>query len=132
MPLNLPRHIMQRSAEEAARHTTPFQAEADAALARFQAVRSELERNVRRGDLTVKAAREQAAIAASELRTQLFTTSEGYSPVPRAFLDRLIAAGQARAKARENQSIEGLQRETNRLLRQALIEQQMETRAVEF
>src|SRR6185437_10047896 len=51
---------------------------------------------------------------------------------PRIFLDRLVEVGNARKRARERQSTEGLQRETNRLLRQTLIEQQLQSRAAEF
>src|SRR5438270_9763089 len=58
--------------------------------------------------------------------------SEGYSPIPRVFLDRLVEAGDARRKALESLSIEGLQRETNRLLRLNLMEQQLQARAGEF
>jgi hypothetical protein len=52
--------------------------------------------------------------------------------VPRAFLERLVEAGNARKRARETMSAEALQRETNRMLRQMLIEQQMNTRDEEF
>ena len=111
---------------------TPFQAEADAALANFRAARAELEGSVRRGDLTPKVARERAALAAEALCSDLATRADGYSPAPRAFLDRLVAAGQARQKARETTSLEGLQRETNRLLRQTLLEGQLQSRVAEF
>jgi len=95
-------------------------------------VRADLERQVRRGDLTVKVARAQAAGAAADLRTRLLKQSEGYSPAPRAFLDRLVEADKARKKSKETLSIEGLQRETNRLLRQHLLEQQLQARGTEF
>jgi hypothetical protein len=109
-----------------------FKPEADAALARFQAVRDDLERQVRRGDLTVKVAREKAAAAAADLKTALLKKAEDFSPVPRAFLDRLVESTNQRKRAREHLSLEGLQRETNRLLRQSLIEQQLQSRAGEF
>ncbi len=113
-------------------HETPFRAEADVALAGFQAIRSDLERQVRRGDLTPKVARERANNAARQLREQLLHKAEGYSPTPRVFLNRLIEADNARRRSREHQSAEGLQRETARLLRQMLVEQQLVNRAAEF
>jgi len=116
----------------AAGEDSPFKAQADAGLARFQVIREDLERQVRRGDLTVKVAREKASAAAAELKRSLETQAAGYSPVPRAFLDRLVEAHDARRRARESPSLESLQRETNRLLRQSLIEQQIITRASEF
>jgi hypothetical protein len=82
--------------------------------------------------MTMKVARERAAAAAADLRDRLMKQSEGYSPTPRAFLDRLVEADTSRRKAKESLSIEGLQRETNRLLRQHLIEQQLQARAPEF
>ena len=109
-----------------------FRAHADAALARFRAARTDLEGLVRRGDLTTKVARERAVAAFQTLRTDLAARAEDYSPVPRAFLDRLVAADQSRRKAREMTSLEGLQRETNRLLRLTLVEGQLQTRAAEF
>ncbi|WP_435017338.1 hypothetical protein TA3x_004944 [Tundrisphaera sp. TA3] len=112
--------------------STPFKAEADAALAHFRAARGEVESLVRRGDLTTKVAREQAEAAAHKLRTELTARAEGYSPVPVAFLDRLVEAIQQRQKARETMSLEGLQRETNRLLRRSLVEGQIQSRAPEF
>jgi len=130
--LNPSRETLSLAALEANDRTTPFQAEAEAALSGFRAARADLERQVRRGDLTVKVARERAAVAAARLRDDLTRKSEGYSPRPRAFLDRLIEAGDARKKARESLSIEGLQRETNRLLRLNLTEQQLQARAAEF
>ncbi|HEV3162951.1 MAG TPA: hypothetical protein VGZ22_02840 [Isosphaeraceae bacterium] len=109
-----------------------FKSEADAALASFQATRNNLEKQVRRGEITPKVAREQASAAVTLLRSTLEKKSEGYSPVARTFLDRLIEASNARRKTGENLPIEGLQRETNQLLRQSLIEQQVLSRAVEF
>ena len=130
--LNPFRDTLTRAGREAQDRSSPFQAEADAGLSNFRAVRADLERQVRRGDLTVKVARERAAVAAADLRGRLLKQSEGYSPTPRAFLDRLIEADKARKKARESLSIEGLQRETNRLLREHLVEQQLQARAAEF
>lgn len=117
---------------QAFRHESSFKAAADAALAQFQALRESLEHQVRRGDLTVKVARETAEAAAARLRADLGNQVEGYSPVPKVFLDRLIEAGNARKRSRDHLSVEGLQRETNRLLRQTLIEQQLQNRAGEF
>lgn len=132
MPLNPFGAAGGRAGVLTPRRDTPFQGIATAALAEFQNHRAELERQVRHGDLTVKVARTQAAAAAEVLRDRLLQQAEGYSPVPRAFLDRLSDAAWKRAKARETQSLEGLQRETNRLLRLALTEQQLQNRAAEF
>jgi len=130
--LNTTRENLSRSAREASDRTTPFQVDAEAALAGFRSARADLERQVRRGDLTLKVARERAAAAAARLRDDLQKGSEGYSPCPRAFQDRLIEASEARRKARESLSIEGLQRETNRLLRLNLVEGQLQARSGEF
>ncbi len=130
--LNPSRELLASAGIEARIHSSPFQAEADIALTRFRSIRNDLERQVRRGDLTIKVAREQASLAAEDLRTRLLKQSENFSPTPRAFLDRLIESDKARKKARESLSIEGLQRETNKLLRQHLIEQQLQTRVAEF
>ena len=130
--LNPLRDQLSLAGREARDRSSPFQVEADAALSGFRAVRGDLERQVLRGDLTVKVARERALVAAVELRDRLLKQSEGYSPTPRAFLDRLIEADKSRKKARESLSIEGLQRETNKLLRQHLIEQQLQARLGEF
>ncbi len=130
--LNSARETLARAGQDAFDRTTPFRTEAEAALAGFRQARGELERQVRRGDLTLKVARERAADVASALRDRLLKQSEGYSPAPRAFLDRLVEAGADRAKAKEALSLEGLQRETNRLLRQSLVEQQLGARSAEF
>lgn len=112
--------------------TEPFQLEVDAALGRFRTVREDLKNQVRQGELTVKTAREKASVAARELRGQLTERSKDPSPVPRVFLDRLVETANARVRNSQTQSIESLQRETNRLLRMNLIEQQVQTRAQEF
>jgi hypothetical protein len=130
--LNPLRETLSLAGRESHGRSSPFQAEAEAALAGFRASRSDLERQVRRGDLTVKVARERAVAAAAELRDRLQKRSEGFSATPRAFLDRLVEVDKARKQAREAMSIEGLQRETNRLLRQHLVEQQLQARAGEF
>lgn len=109
-----------------------FREVADSAVAGFRAARGELERGVRRGDLTVKSAREQARAAASRVKELLHREIQGYSRVPRVFAERLADANAARRRQRENASLEGLQRETNRLLRLGLVEQQMLSRASEF
>jgi hypothetical protein len=130
--LNPLRDKLSLAGRESQDRSSPFQVEADAALSGFRAVRGDLERQVRRGDLTVKVARERAAAASTDLRDRLLKQSEGFSPTPRAFLDRLVEADKARKKAKESLSIEGLQRETNKLLRQHLVEQQLQARAGEF
>lgn len=132
MSLNPHRDTLARAGRDAARRDTPFQAQADAALAGFQAVRRDLERRVHQGEMTVKVARGRAAEAASRMRELLVPLTEGFSPVPRVFLDRLIGASEARKAARDHASVESLHRETNRLLRQTLIEQQLASRAAEF
>ncbi len=132
MSLNPLRDTLARAGLDASRQDTPFKAEADAALAGFQAVRDNLERQVRRGVLTPRVARQLAGESATRLRDQLAARVENYSPVPRAFLDRLVEASEARKASRDRGSLESLQRETNRLLRLSLIEQQVESRAAEF
>lgn len=132
MSLNPLRDALIRSGMAASRQESAFQAEADAALAGFRAVRDDLERRVKRGEVTVKVAREQAAEAASRLADLLSPRAAEFSPVPRAFLDRLVQAAESRKASREHGSLESLQRETNRLLRQTLIEQELAGRVVEF
>ena len=98
MALNPLRDTLGLAGWSASQHDSSFKPEADAALARFQALRDDLERQVRRGDLTVKIAREQAAAAAARLKADLAAKAEGYSPVPRVFLDRLVEASNARSR----------------------------------
>jgi hypothetical protein len=132
MGLSPLRNALGQTGLAAYRLDTPFKNEADAALASFQSVRSELERQVRQGDLTLKAARERASSAAQQLREHLSRLSENYSPVPRLFLDRLVTVSDNRKRARELQTTASLQRENNQLLRQLLIEHQIVNRASEF
>jgi hypothetical protein len=132
MPLNPLRDALSRSARAAAGVDSPFRSLAEEALNGFRATRSELLRQVRRGDLTPKVARQRAAEAADALRRDLLARAETFSPASRPFVERLTQIGEARRSAREALSIEGLQRETNRLLRQTLIEQQLVNRQVEF
>jgi len=132
MALNPFREALGQAGQRAFQHEKSFKPEADKALASFQMMRDDLERQVRRGDLTIKVAREKAAMAASQLRENLKRQAEGFSPAPRVFLDRLVEASNARKRAHDHLSLEGLQRETNRLLRMSLVEQQLQTRAREF
>ncbi|CAN5866576.1 hypothetical protein BH23PLA1_BH23PLA1_09340 [soil metagenome] len=132
MPLNPLRPALGPRGLRTQNTDSPFQSESDAALSGFRVVRQDLERRVQRGDLTLKVARQLAESAANDLRRDLLQKSEGYSPTPRVFLDRLVEAQLYRDRVREGMTIEGLQRETNRLLRQTLIEQQLQARAVEF
>ena len=132
MSLNPFREALGQAGLSAFQHEKSFKPNADAALANFQSLRDELERQVRRGDLTLKVAREKATVAASQLKETLTRQAAGYSPVPRVFLDRLVEASNARKRALDHLSLEGLQRETNRLLRMTLIEQQLQTRIREF
>ena len=86
------------------------------------------------GDLTPKGrARQQAASLAEGLAKALKDLqAAGYSSVSRAFLDRLIEASDRRRLAADRTSLDGLQRETNRLLRSVLVEQQIPVRQAEF
>jgi hypothetical protein len=132
MPLNPVREGLNRAGLRAHHNESSFKAVTEPALAGFRTYRDELERQVHRGDLTLKVARQKAEAASAQLRVALQRSAEDFSPVPRAFLDRLIEASNARKKVREHMTLEGLQRETNRLLRQGLIEQQIQNRSVEF
>lgn len=132
MALNPPSATLARISLEAFRHETPFRHEADSALAAFRAAKQELERAVRRGDLTPKIARERAAEAARALKAGLAERAKDYSPVPRIFLDKLAAAAETRYRARRNAGLESLQRETNALLRRLVVEQQLVARTPEF
>src|SRR4051812_41654670 len=124
MSLNPLRERLASAGRSASRQESPFRAEAEAAMAGFQAVRRDLERRVRGGALTVRVAREPPAEAPARLRSLLSPRADGFSAAPRAFLDRLVEANEARKHSRERASLEVLQRETNRLLRETLIEQQ--------
>ena len=132
MALNPFREALGQAGRGAFENESPFQARAESALSHYQAVREDVERQVRHGDLTMKAAREQAGSAVAQLRDTLRSEAETFSPSSRLFLDRLVEVGNARKRLRENLSTEGLQRETNRLLRQSLIEQQLQNRTGEF
>ncbi len=102
MALNLFREALGKAGLCAIHHESTFKADADGALAQYQALHDDLERQVRRGDVTLKVAREKAAAAAAQLRATLHQRAGGYSPVPRVFLDRLIEASDARKRAREH------------------------------
>ncbi len=132
MSLNPSRDVLARAGLRAFSNETPFRSEADAALAAFRARRADLERQVRRGDLTPKVARETAATEAVRVGEQLRQQAGSFYSSPRVFLDRLIDASESRRKARDKASLETLQRETNRLMRQLLVEQQLVHRASEF
>ena len=111
---------------------TAFRAEAETALEGFRLEKSDLERLVRRGDLTPKVARERAAAAARNLNDRLTTRAAEYRPAPAAYLDLLVRSDESRRLAREAQSPSMLQRETNRLIRDLLVEQQVINRQAEF
>ena len=132
MPLHPFREALGQAGLRAFHHETSFKAEADTAFAQFQALRDDLERQVRRGDVTFKVAREKAEAAAAQLRAEVRARADDFHATPRVFLDRLVEASNARKRSREQGSLEGLQRETNRLLRLSLIEQQLQTRVGEF
>ncbi len=132
MRLNPVRDRLSQKGQAAFPRNSAFRAEAETALASFRSIRDDLQRQVRRGDLTVKVARERLTTAAEELRSQLERKAGAFASSPRPFLDRIVEVGEARKRSREGQSIESLQRETNRLLRQTVIEQQLINRAYEF
>ena len=132
MALHPFREALGQAGLRAFHQESAFKAESDAALGRFQACRDDLERQVLRGDLTLKIAREKTQSAADQLKASLRKQAEGYSPVARVFLDRVVEASNLRKRTREQLSLEGLQRETNRLLRLSLVEQQLVNRAREF
>lgn len=132
MGLNPLRESLGNSASRAAEAKSSFRAVAESSLATFRAARKELERRVRQGDLTVKAAREAARSAAAELARDLQHRSESFTYGPKLFRDRLAEVALKREESRKHRSIEDLQRETNLLLRQTLLEQQIQNRLVEF
>lgn len=132
MALNPHRKAPNPRSTEALGTSSPFRAEAEAALSAFRARRDDLQRQVHRGDLTPKLARQQAAEAAQALRQDLLARSRPDAAPPQPFCARLLQAAETRKRTRSGQSLEALQRETNRLLRQTLIEQQLANRAVEF
>ena len=101
-------------------------------LESFRAGRREIEMKVKRGDLTPKVAREQAEALAVGIGRALKGRAGDFSETPRVFLDRIIEASEGRKLAIERSSLEGLQRETNRLLRSVLVEQQIQVRKTEF
>jgi hypothetical protein len=132
MALNPLREALTRSGLEAARVATPFQAQAQDRLAAYRAVRSRLEQDVRQGDLTVRVARTRAREEAESLERDLLGLAETFSARPPALRDRLAEARRARLAASAVASLESLQRETNRLLRESLVEQQVINRSKEF
>jgi hypothetical protein len=130
--LNPLREIVERLGRRSAERPSPFRVEAESALEVFRAERRGIEQKVQRGDLTPKVARQQAAALAEGLGKSLKDRASDYTTVSRAFLDRLIEASERRKLAAERTSLEGLQRETNRLLRSVLVEQQIQVRREEF
>ncbi|MEW4567444.1 hypothetical protein AB1L88_06210 [Tautonia sp. JC769] len=132
MALNPLRKTLGPLGIRGAETSSAFSTEAEAGLARFRARRDELQRNVRRGELTPKVARRLAAETAAEIRQALTNQAAGFSAVPRSFLDRLAEVASTRDRSRDSASLEALQRETNRLLRESLIEQQLRNREEEF
>src|SRR5260370_25436136 len=96
MALNPFREALGQAGLRAFQHESSFKPQADLALAQFRQHCDQLERQVRHGDLTVKVAREQGDAAAVHLKNTLKKQAEGYSPVPRGFLDRLVETRKAR------------------------------------
>ncbi|GAC1469675.1 MAG: hypothetical protein NVSMB9_13750 [Isosphaeraceae bacterium] len=132
MALNPLREALLQAGLNAHQQASAFKPVADSALGQFQAVRDNLERQIRHGDITVKVAREQARGAVAQLKDSLKQQADGFASIPRVFVDRVIEASNTRKRSREHMSVEGLHRETNRLLRANLIEQQLQNRAGEF
>jgi hypothetical protein len=130
--LNPLRNALTRTGLPAFQLSTPFRRTADAALADFQAVRSDLERQVKSGELTLKVARQRALASARSMREGLAKAAHDFSATPRVFLDRLNEVADARKRARSKASLESLQRDVIVLLRKSLIEQQIVNRASEF
>jgi hypothetical protein len=126
------RNMVQTLGRRASERPTPFRAEAEGVLASFRVGRQELETKIKRGDLTPKVAREQAEALAGGIARALKARAGEFSSTPRVFLDRLVEASETRRLAAERTSLEGLQRETNRLLRSVLVEQQIQVRQPEF
>lgn len=126
------RESLRRQSTEALNLAGSFRPDAEATLSAFRARRDELQRQVQRGDLTPKLARRQAAEAARAVRDELLARINDQANRPGVFLDRLIRVSEARKAGRSAQSLDALQRETNRLLRMTLIEQQLANRAIEF
>jgi hypothetical protein len=130
--LNPSRDIMERLGLKAAERPSPFRAETESVLAGFREGRRAIEDRVRRGDLTPKMARSEAAELAAGLGRALKERAGEFSAAPKAFLDRLVEASERRKVAAEHASLDVLQRETNRLLRSVLVEQQIQVRLAEF
>jgi hypothetical protein len=130
--MNPLRDIVTRLGRQTIDAPSPFRAEADDVLERFRAQRQELETKVKRGDLTTKVAREQAKTIATDAIRVLKNRAGDFTIVPRVFMDRLVEASDRRKANLDRTSLETLQRETNRLLRSVLLEQQMESRKGEF
>ena len=130
--LNPLRSSLSETGLAATSQASPFAERTEAEVAGFRAYRLDLERQVRRGDLTVKVAREKAAQYADGAKATLKRQADDYSPTPRVFLDRLIEASETRKKEHDSASLESLQRETNRLLRQSVTELQLVARTPEF
>jgi hypothetical protein len=121
-----------RASASALRTVGPFQTEAAAALGAFQEVRAGLARQVRNGRLTPRVAREQAAAAASALRDDLSQRAAAVTSAPSVLADRVASTLHRRRADAARPSFGTLQRETNQLLRQNLLEQQLTSRSAEF
>lgn len=132
MPLNPQRDTLSRLGLEAQGRPSPFSTDADAALNSFRDQRRTLERQVRAGDMTTKAARRAATEAAEALAVELSRRAENLRTPSHARLDRFAETRRARERNRTAASLESLQRETNRLLRLSLVEQQIVNREPEF
>jgi hypothetical protein len=130
--MNPLREILERLGRQSAERPSPFREEAEGVLKGFRGGKRELETLVKRGDLTPKVARERAAALADGIARTLKERAGEFSNTSRAFLDRLIEAAENRRHAVERASLEGLQRETNRLLRSVLVEQQIQVRRSDF
>lgn len=129
MPLN-PKTAAQRASFDALNSSNPLRDQADAALAAFRQTRDDLKQQVKRGELTPKIARQRASQSAAELRASLEKRAQEQQATPAdAFLNKLV---EVEAQRQATPPLEALQQETNRLLRQNLVEQQLQSRLQEF
>ncbi len=132
MPLNPHAAGLRAAGLDANRLASPFRALAENALNTFRQLRDELKQQVRSGELTLKVARARAALSATTLRHGLDQELQARLANTDAFQDRLFLVADKRRAAAAAPSLEQLQQETNRLLQQTLIEQQLQSRVLEF
>lgn len=105
---------------------------ADDAVRYFEGRRADVLARVRSGDVTPKAAREELAGYAAQIREHLTGNARGLAARSPVFFDVAVKAKEARDRANASPAPDALQRETVRLLRELVVEQQMTTRKAEF